>query len=397
MTEPYPTDPLQAAAHANPYPYYAELRKEARVFKDATTGLWVVARHDTVHAVLGDARLTVRPSTEPVPRAIAGQPAGEVFARLARMNEGDAHRIARQSLVNAMSAVDIEAVFQSARTHAAALIERSGTEADDAGLLDALAFALPVRIVAERVGVSADDSLEASVRRFVACLSPASSPEALRDAHEAAEQLQTRLLALTQRCAPASAFVERMVSGGLERSEQTPNPLVANLLGLFSQTFDATAGLIGNSIVTLARAHRLAEHLIAAPSDIHAFVHEVARYDPAVHNTRRFAREPVEIEGVTLRPGDAVLVVLAAASRDEAVFEHADRFILDRRHDSLPGFGAGRHACPGEAIARAIAAGVTTALVASGFDFSHPALRWTYRPSLNGRIPKFSFAKRNPL
>lgn len=396
MTEPYPTDPLQAATHADPYPYYAELRNEAPVFKDATTGLWVAARHDVVHAVLDDERLTVRPPTEPVPHAIAGQPAGEVFGRLARMNEGDAHRIARRSLVNALSAVDAETVFQLARTHAVALIEAVGTQANDAGLLDALAFALPVRIVAELVGMPADDSLEASVRHFVACLSPASSPEALRGAHEAAVQLQARLLALTQRSPAASAFVERMVSGGLARSAEIPNPLVANLLGLFSQTFDATAGLVGNGIVTLTREHGLAKHLIAAPFDIHPFVHEVARYDPPVHNTRRFAREAVEIEGVALRPGDAVLVLLAAASRDETVFENADRFVLDRRHDGLPGFGAGRHACPGETIARAIAAGITMALAAARFDFSNPALHWTYRASLNGRIPKFTFTEGNP-
>lgn len=396
MTEPYPTDPLQAAAHANPYPYYAELRREAPVFNDATTGLWVVARHDAVHAVLGDERLAVRPPTEPVPRAIAGQPAGDVFGRLARMNEGDAHRLARQSLVKALSAVDTATVFHSARTHAAAVIEPVRMQADDAALLDALAFALPVRIVAELVGLPADDSLEASVRHFVACLAPASSPEALRGAHEAALQLQTRLLALTQRSPAASAFVERMISGGLEQGADIPNPLIANLLGLFSQTFDATAGLIGNSIVTLTREHGLAEHLITAPSDIHPFVHEVARYDPSVHNTRRFAREAVEIEGVALQRGEAVLVLLAAASRDEAIFENAERFVLDRRHDGLPGFGAGRHACPGEAIARAIAAGITMALVATRFDFSNPALRWTYRASLNGRIPKFTFTEGNP-
>jgi len=396
MTEPYPTDPLQAVTHPDPYPYYAELRMQTPLFKDAATGLWVAARHDMVHAVLGDERLTVRPSTEPVPRAIAGQPAGEVFGRLARMNEGDAHRIARRSLVKALSAVDAETVFQSARTHAVALIERAGTPANDAGVLDALAFALPVRVVAELIGMPADDSLEASVRHFVACLSPASSPEALRGAHEAAMQLQTRLFALTQRSPAASAFVERMVAGGLEPGADLPNPLVANLLGLFSQTFDATAGLVGNSIVTLTREHGLAEHLIATPSDIHPFVHEVARYDPPVHNTRRFAREAVEIEGLALQPGDAVLVLLAAASRDSAAFENADRFVLDRRRDGLPGFGAGRHACPGETIAQAIAAGITMALVAARFDFSNPALHWTYRASLNGRIPKFTFTEGNP-
>ena len=197
---------------------------------------------------------------------------------------------------------------------------------------------------------------------------------------------------LTPAAARASALIDGMISGGLNRSDSVPNALVSNLLGLFSQTFDATAGLVGNSVVALARQDGVAACLDADASRIDAFVHEVARFDPAVHNTRRFARETVSIEGVTLQPGETVLVVLAAASRDETVFEDAEHFRLDRRPAPLPGFGAGRHACPGDVIARAITAGIVAALVASRFDFSQPALQWTYRPSLNGRIPKFSFA-----
>lgn len=397
MTQPHPLDPLQAVTHGNPYPYYAGLRQQAPLTRNEPSGLWIAARAHTVRAVLADERLTVRPAIEPVPRAIAGRSAGEVFGRLARMNEGQAHRTARQALVNGLSAVDPATVFELARTQAAALIERFPT--NNAGLLDALAFALPAHVVAQLVGLAADDGLEASIRQFVACLAPTSSAEALRDAHAAASRLQARLHALTLDRAHASALVERMISGGLDRSTDLPNALVSNLLGLFSQTFDATAGLIGNSLVTLARQHELAARLCTAPADVHAFVREVARFDPAVHNTRRFARETVSLEDVTLQPGDTVLVVLAAASRDEALFDRAEQFVLDRRQDSLPGFGSGRHACPGEAIAQAIAAGTVAELVANRFDFSHPALRWTYRPSLNSRVPKFAFeqASRRPI
>ena len=119
--------------------------------------------------------------------------------------------------------------------------------------LDTLAFALPVRIVAEIVGLPAEDSLEAAVRQFVACLSPASSAEALQGAHAAALHLQNSLHALTDNEAAVTPLVRRIVEGGLEASTALPNPLVSNLLGLFSQTFDATAGLIGNSVVTLAQ------------------------------------------------------------------------------------------------------------------------------------------------
>ena len=395
MTHTPPADPLQAVTHPDPYPYYAALRKRAPLIRDEATNLWVAARAQTVTAALGDERLTVRPAHEPVPGAIVGRPAGEVFGRLARMTEGESHRIARQALIAGLNSVDADAVFRSAHDLATAFIERF--DARGAELLDALAFALPVRTVAQLAGLPADDTLEATVRQFVACLSPASSEDALEHAHHAARRLQHALHGLTQDRAGRSPLVERIVSGGLQCGDELSNALVANLLGLFSQTFDATAGLIGNSVVTLAQHHDIGARLRTAPPPVvQAFVREVARFDPPVHNTRRFARERIDFEGITLQPGDTVLVVLAAASRDEAVYEHADRFVLDRAHAPLIGFGAGRHACPGETIARSIAAGVVAALYASGYDFERPSLRWTYRPSLNGRIPQFTFIENNP-
>lgn len=389
MTQTYPADPLQAVTHPNPYPYYATLREQAPLLRHDALKLWIAARASTVRAVLEDERLTVRPASEPVPRAIAGEPAGTVFGQLARMNEGEPHRVARRALLQGLGSVDIEHVFRSAHTRAAKAIDRA--DACDDRLLDVLAFALPVQVIAELVGLPADDGLEATVRQFVACLSPMSTAQALHEAHDAASRLQAQLHALTQDQARASALVEGIIAGGLQRSEARPNVLVSNLLGLFSQTFEATAGLIGNSIVTLTRYERIAANLRETPAIIHEFVREVARFDPAVHNTRRFAREAVCIEGVTLQPGDAVLVVLAAASRDETIFEDAEHFIPARSQHPLPGFGAERHACPGEAIAQAIAAGIVCALTESSFDFASPALHWTYRPSLNGRIPKFAF------
>lgn len=395
MTQSYPAhpaDPLQAVTHPDPYPYYATLRQRPPLVRDDTLKLWIAARASTVRVVLEDERLTVRPASEPVPRTIAGEPAGAVFGQLARMNEGEPHRVARRALIAGLGSVDVEHVFRSAHARAAEAIAR--TEASERRLLEVLAFALPVQLIASLVGLPADDGLEATVRQFVACLSPLSNAQALYDAHDAASRLQAQLHTLTQDDTRVSALVERIVAGGLERGTPTPNVLVSNLLGLFSQTFEATAGLVGNSIVTLIRHARTATHLRESPTAIHAFVREVARFDPAVHNTRRFVREPVRIEGVDLQPGDVVLVLLAAASRDEAAFEDAEHFMPARAQQPLPGFGAARHACPGESIALAITAGIVQAIVESGFDFDDPALQWSYRPSLNGRIPHFAFSDR---
>ena len=97
---------------------------------------------------------------------------------------------------------------------------------------------------------------------------------------------------------------------------------------------------------------------------------------------------PCEIEGVSLNPGDVILVLLASANRDPQLNDHPDVFLLDRPDRRSSSFGAGRHQCPGQLLALSIASVTLKAILAM-----KPALdrlTWHYRPSLNGRIPLFS-------
>lgn len=83
--------PLEAATHADPYDYYSRLRRTGGLLFDAELGLWVASTAEVVAAVLAHPDCRVRPHHEPVPAAIAQGAAGQVFARLMRMNEGTAH------------------------------------------------------------------------------------------------------------------------------------------------------------------------------------------------------------------------------------------------------------------------------------------------------------------
>ena len=162
-----------------------------------------------------------------------------------------------------------------------------------------------------------------------------------------------------------------------------PAALLANGIGLLSQTFDATAGLIGNTLVTLARRTDAAYR---RPEALRSVVDEVARYDAPIQNTRRFAAAPVTVAGTTLAPGDAVLVVLAAANRDPAANPAPDAFRPDRADPAVFTFGAAAHGCPGRAVAGTIAAAVVQELLTAGFapEDSGPV---DYLPLANARIP----------
>ena len=381
----HPTDPIDAVTHADPYPYYAGLRVGPALAFDPRLRVGVARRAEVVRALLADAAaLRVRPPAEAVPAAIADTAAGEVFGQLARMNDGPAHASARLPLERALAGLDLTTVRADALRVAQRLAPASLSDS---------AFALPVAAVAHLLGF-ADDALPQVVtwtRDFVACLSPLSSAGELRAASDAAGALRERFDALvTLQPARANSLLAAVLA---QAGDRHGSPAVqANLVGLLSQTCDATAGLVGNSLVALAREPGLLATARAQADALDALVQEVARHDAPVQNTRRFVAQAVEIAGVSLAPGDAVLLLLGAANRDPALNAEPDAFRLDRTDRRLLGFGHGAHACPGQALACAIAAAALEALLARG-DVDLEGMRqrgWHYRRSVNARIPVFA-------
>jgi len=163
---------------------------------------------------------------------------------------------------------------------------------------------------------------------------------------------------------------------------------VANAVGLLSQTIEATAGLIGNALVALARRPAAAAEAAADRATAVAVVREVVRYDAPVQNTRRFAAVTTNVMGADVSSGDVVLVVLAAANRDPAANSNPDAFQLDRGSPRTYTFGLGRHRCPGEHFAVAIAARIVHDFLHAGHDLARFA-DVAYLPLVNARIPDF--------
>ncbi|MFM9924275.1 cytochrome P450 [Variovorax sp. H27-G14] len=376
-----PTDPVAAATHADPYPYYAALREGPSLAWSAPLRLWVASRADVVAQVLqGHGALRVRPAAEPVPHAIAGSAVGEVFGHLVRMNDGAAHEAHRPALQHALAKLDLNTVREAA-LQVALRVPRQHALSDTV-------FSMPVQSVAHLLGF-ADDVLpqvERWVRDFVACLSSLSTPDQLQGASVAAGALMARFEALVADAAPRHGT---LLAGVLAEHAAPSRALLANLVGLLSQTCDATAGLLGNSLVALLRMPSL-RPTTRTRDGLQAIVEETARHDASVQNTRRFAVAPVTIAGTSVVAGDAVLVLLGAANRDPAFNPDPERFTLVRAQRRMLGFGHGMHVCPGQALACTLAAAGLEALLRRAPDLDAQRKRgWHYRPSANARIPVF--------
>ena len=131
--------------------------------------------------------------------------------------------------------------------------------------------------------------------------------------------------------------------------------VVANAIGFLTQAYEATAGLIGNTLLALAAHPDLHARIERTPALLSEVVREVLRHDAPVQNTRRFIVADGLVAGQRMAAGDTVLVVLAAANHDAAANPAPERFDVERARRRTFTFGAGIHACPGERLAGAIA------------------------------------------
>jgi cytochrome P450 len=380
-----PRDPVAAVTHPDPYPYYASLVAERPFYREEALGLWVASSAAAVTAVLTSDLCRVRPPAEPVPRALLGSPAGDIFGHLVRMNDGPGHCPFKQAVSATLDSVDRIQAAEQSKASARILSDELEPAADPRRLTE-FAFRLPVHVVASLLGVPQERLRETAqwTDDFVRCLSPLSTPEQIEQSKTAAGRLLDLFRSLLGGRG-TGGLLGTLAAQARRLGREGVDVITANGIGFLSQSYEATAGLIGNTLLALISQPAVCERVAGDSGLLRHVVQEVLRYDPSVQNTRRFLAASGSIDGQQMKEGDAILVVLAAANRDPQANSHAQRFEMLRENRRTFTFGAGAHACPGETLAASIAEAGVRQLLASGLRFEELA-RPRYRASANARV-----------
>jgi cytochrome P450 len=386
------SNPIAAVTHRDPYRYYADLVANKPLYRDTNLGLWVASSAQAVTAVLTNDACRVRPPNEPVPEAIAGSPAGEIFRRLVRMNDGAGHCPFNRAIAGLLASVESNRVISQSETCAQTLSRELAPTDNPAGLTE-FNFRLSAHVIGSLIGVPREELNRTAqwVGEFVPCVFPGSTPAKIEQGKLASGHLLNLFGNLYEHDGSRSetGLLAELARNGERVGRVDPDVIIANGIGLLSQAYEATAGLIGNSLLALVARPGL-RHGFAADVDVaRAIILEVLRYDPPTHNTRRFLAHDAIVAGQEMKAGDTILVVIAAANRDPAANADPHHFDATRKERRLFTFGAGAHACPGDAFATAIAQTAVRNLIESGLDFDHLMDQVTYRRSANVRIPIF--------
>ena len=198
------------------------------------------------------------------------------------------------------------------------------------------AYELPLLVVMELLGAPREDAGRLKEWGDAVQRPQARTPLHPKDVHEAHA-------ALAEYRAYSQALVERhrseaergeLVEGLLTAAEGerlTEDELVAFFLHTMFAGHETTANLITNGLVALLTNRGEWERLCADPTLADTAVEELLRYEPAVQFGVRLAACDLELDGVGVAAGSAMLVMIAAANRDPAVFAEPDRLDMSRR------------------------------------------------------------------
>jgi cytochrome P450 len=161
-------------------------------------------------------------------------------------------------------------------------------------------------------------------------------------------------LAERKRAEPREDVISDLVRAQAEDETYDYGEMIRLSVGLLFAGHETTVNRIGLGALLLLTRRERWEDLTADPAGrTDAHVEEIMRLGaPGDLGLLRYAHTDVEVGGVTIREGDAVILSINAANRDPEAFADAEAFDPDREERAHVGFGHGGHFCIGASLAR---------------------------------------------
>ncbi|MFF3013315.1 cytochrome P450 [Streptomyces sp. NPDC057939] len=339
----------------DPYPVYARLRRRGPVHHVNTPDrrdMWLVVGHDACRTAFTDPRLSRdwRRSGNISQIINTGQDQPGLAHML--MSDPPDHTRLRRLVAREFTTRRIEALAPRIQQIADELLDAmEANERRGADLVASFAFPLPMTVMCELLGVPELDrgAFGAWSNEMVA----RTSPEAEAAAYEEMPRYLVSLIE-AKRAAPGDDLLSGLIHTVDEGGDRlSPDELIGMSLLLLIAGHETTVHMIGNGMRALfAHPDQLAD-LRADPGLLDGAIEEMLRYDGPVETcTERLALEDVEMGGVVIPAGSAVLIAMADADRDPARFREPDRFDIRRDARGHIAFGHGLHHCLGAPLAR---------------------------------------------
>jgi cytochrome P450 len=399
---------------SNPYPFYERLRNTDPIHWDEDMGFWVLSRYADIDALYTNERFSRAQGLMRGFQRLSKseqqivEPVYHSFSKTVFYADPPYHTHLRGLMNHAFTPRRVERLRPFIQRTVNELLDaaRARQEMD---VIGDLAYPLPVMVIAELLGLPADDrerfkkwsddlfAILGTVRSKSAELLERAA-ESLGEMTEYVRHLSrqrreipqddllTSLLSVTDDDPDCAHAGDERTLERAEPSALTEEELVSNINILLSTGHETTTHLIGNGMLALLQHPEQMRRLQANPELLGQAIEEMLRYDSPVQITYRSALDDVQIKGRLIRKGDLVNSILGSANRDPERFTHPDQFDITRDEGRHLGFGIGIHFCIGAPLVRLEAEIVFETILRRfpGVRLAAETLEWQEHPIFRG-------------
>ncbi|MGV9382982.1 cytochrome P450 [Nonomuraea sp. NPDC003707] len=350
--------PIPSEAALEPPAEWADLRGKcpvARVTLPSGDEATLLTRYEDVKQVLADPRFTRLLNAPDAARLSANDDGGLFSSEMAAIipDSGEPHQRWRRLVGKYFTAKRMAALRPAMAQIAEQLIDDMVEHGAPGDLKASLGFPLPVYVICDLLGVPASDR-----DRFAhwsdSLLNLTKFTQAETDASQAEFIQYMSEHVAAKRVTPGDDLLSELIEASAAEGEGlTDVELLATGMGLLVAGHETTANMIGKMVGMLLSDRTRWERLLADPSLVRTAVEEVLRFDAnSGFGLPRYLKEETEVSGTVLPRGTTVICSMAAANRDESVFDAAAEMDLTRTPNPHLAFGSGSHSCLGQSLAR---------------------------------------------
>ncbi len=337
-------NPLSDEVARDPYVVYRRLRDRDPIHRMRLVDAWVLTRYEHADAVLRDHK---RFSAEDRRFHDVG------LTTMLDIDPPDHTRL-RALVSRAFTPRSVSRWHGRVQEIADRLLDAVAGQ-DRFDLIAALGYPLPVTVIAEMLGVPAEDMdrFEGWSNDIALIVEPILTPVQVEGVRRATEELFAYFETIVEarQREPRDDIVSALLAAEEEGEKLSREELLSTMLLILVAGNETTRNLIGNGMLALLRHPDQLQCLRDAPDLLEPAVDELLRYDSPVQLDGRVVREDLEIDGKRLREGQKVIALLGAANRDPAAFANPDALDISRTEKSHLSFGRGIHYCLGASLA----------------------------------------------
>jgi 4-methoxybenzoate monooxygenase (O-demethylating) len=261
------------------------------------------------------------------------------------------HTKARKVLADVLSPVNVKnmkEVFDSeADAMVQALIDRGPFDG-----VSALSEAYPLKVFPDAVGVTPNDRQYLLAYGNMVFNSFGPRNEFFDQGMSGADETRAWIMAQCARSALTPDGLGAQIYAASDRGEVTENEAGLLLRSFLSAGVDTTISAFTAALWSLATHPDQWAALRQDPSLARAAFEEAIRFEGPIQTFFRTTTRNTNLGGVSMGPGEKVLLLLAGANRDADKFPDPDRFDITRRTVGHVGYGFGIHVCVGQVVAR---------------------------------------------